>query len=142
MRARPDVDPRRVAVGGHSFGGQLTLLLAEHDPNVGAIVVFGPGGGKLGRLATVAGAVTRRCRRRERARVFHPRRQRLLECAGNGPGRRHETFREAAPAEDLPACRPMKVTLHSSACVHVGPGRLRVPRGADAAVSTERLFFR
>src|SRR5436309_6219085 len=65
------LDPRRVAVGGHSFEGQLTLLLAEHDPNVGAIVVFGPGGGKLGRLATVAGAVTRRCRRRERARVFH-----------------------------------------------------------------------
>src|SRR5262245_24125273 len=42
LRARPDVDTSRIAVGGHSFGGQLTLLLAARDPKVRAAVVFGP----------------------------------------------------------------------------------------------------
>jgi dienelactone hydrolase len=40
LRARPDVDPRRVAVAGHSFGGSLTLLLAERDPSLRAAVDF------------------------------------------------------------------------------------------------------
>src|SRR5687768_1591834 len=41
LRGRTDVDARRVAVGGHSFGGQLTLLLTERDTSVRAAVVFG-----------------------------------------------------------------------------------------------------
>jgi dienelactone hydrolase len=34
------VDPRRMAIAGHSFGGQLTLLAAERDPAVRAAVTF------------------------------------------------------------------------------------------------------
>jgi dienelactone hydrolase len=41
LRGRNDVDARRVAVAGHSFGGQLTLLLTERDTSVRAAVVFG-----------------------------------------------------------------------------------------------------
>jgi carboxymethylenebutenolidase len=41
LRARPDVDARRIAAAGHSFGGQLTLLLAERDAGIRAAVVFG-----------------------------------------------------------------------------------------------------
>jgi len=41
LRGYPDVDGSRVAVAGHSFGGQLTLLLTERDKNVRAAVVFG-----------------------------------------------------------------------------------------------------
>lgn len=41
LRGRSDVDARRVAVAGHSFGGSLTLLLAERDTRVRAVVVFG-----------------------------------------------------------------------------------------------------
>ncbi len=41
LRGRTDVDARRVAVAGHSFGGQLTLLLTERDTSVRAAVVFG-----------------------------------------------------------------------------------------------------
>lgn len=41
LRAHAEVDARRVAVAGHSFGGQLTLLLGERDANVRAAVVFG-----------------------------------------------------------------------------------------------------
>jgi dienelactone hydrolase len=41
LRARPEVDARRVAVAGHSFGGQLSLLLAERDASVRAAIVFG-----------------------------------------------------------------------------------------------------
>lgn len=41
LRGHPDVDGRRVAIAGHSFGGQLTLLLTERDRSVRAAVVFG-----------------------------------------------------------------------------------------------------
>jgi dienelactone hydrolase len=41
LRGRTDVDAHRVAVVGHSFGGQLTLLLTERDKSVRAAVVFG-----------------------------------------------------------------------------------------------------
>jgi carboxymethylenebutenolidase len=41
LRARSEVDPRRIAVAGHSFGGQLALLTAERDPSVRAAVAFG-----------------------------------------------------------------------------------------------------
>ena len=34
------VDPQRIAIVGHSFGGQLTLLAAERDPSVKAAVTF------------------------------------------------------------------------------------------------------
>ena len=37
----PGIDPHRIAVAGHSFGGQLTLLAAERDLSVRAAVTFG-----------------------------------------------------------------------------------------------------
>jgi len=39
------VDARRMAVAGHSFGGQLTLLEASHDSAVAAAVTFGAAAG-------------------------------------------------------------------------------------------------
>jgi dienelactone hydrolase len=45
LRSRPDVDARRVAVAGHSFGGSLTLLVAERDSTVRAALVFGGAAG-------------------------------------------------------------------------------------------------
>lgn len=41
LKSLPYVDPRRVAVAGHSFGGQLTLLEASRDRTVRAAVTFG-----------------------------------------------------------------------------------------------------
>jgi len=40
LRARSDVDAKRLAVVGHSFGGSLSLLLAERDPSVRAVATF------------------------------------------------------------------------------------------------------
>jgi dienelactone hydrolase len=40
LRALPGVDARRVAVAGHSFGGSLTLLVAERDSLLRAAVLF------------------------------------------------------------------------------------------------------
>ncbi len=40
LRALPGVDPRRIAVAGHSFGGSLTLLVAERDSTVRAAIDF------------------------------------------------------------------------------------------------------
>lgn len=36
------VDPGRLALVGHSFGGSLTLLAAERDKSIRALVCFGP----------------------------------------------------------------------------------------------------
>jgi carboxymethylenebutenolidase len=41
LKNLPYVDARRVAVAGHSFGGQLTLLEASRDRSVRAAVTFG-----------------------------------------------------------------------------------------------------
>ena len=44
LRQRKDVDTNRIAVVGHSFGGSLALLVAEHDPSVKAVVTFAAAG--------------------------------------------------------------------------------------------------
>jgi len=44
LRARPYVDVGDVALVGHSFGGSLTLLIAEREPNLRAVVVFSAAG--------------------------------------------------------------------------------------------------
>jgi dienelactone hydrolase len=44
LRAIPYVDARDVAVVGHSFGGSLTVLLAEREPNLRAVVIFSGAG--------------------------------------------------------------------------------------------------
>jgi len=40
LRRRPEVDPARIAVVGHSFGGSLTVLMTERDATLRAAVVF------------------------------------------------------------------------------------------------------
>jgi dienelactone hydrolase len=40
LKAAPAIDAKRIAIAGHSFGGQLTLLAAERDNTVRATVTF------------------------------------------------------------------------------------------------------
>jgi carboxymethylenebutenolidase len=40
LKTAPGVDAKRIAIVGHSFGGQLTLLAAERDSSVRAAVAF------------------------------------------------------------------------------------------------------
>ena len=44
LRTRPYVDVGDVGLVGHSFGGSLTVLMAEREPNLRAIVVFSAAG--------------------------------------------------------------------------------------------------
>jgi carboxymethylenebutenolidase len=44
LRALPEVDGRKVAVMGHSFGGSMTVLLAAREPDLRAVVVFSGAG--------------------------------------------------------------------------------------------------
>jgi len=44
LRALPEVDAHNVAAVGHSFGGSLTILLAERDPDLRAAVIFSGAG--------------------------------------------------------------------------------------------------
>lgn len=41
LKTLPGIDSHRIAVAGHSFGGQLTLLAAERDHSLRAAVTFG-----------------------------------------------------------------------------------------------------
>lgn len=43
LKAAPDVDPKRIAIVGHSFGGMLTLLSGDHDSSIRAEVAFAAG---------------------------------------------------------------------------------------------------
>lgn len=40
LKAASAIDPNRIAIAGHSFGGQLTLLAAERDNSIRAAVAF------------------------------------------------------------------------------------------------------
>ncbi|MBO0694944.1 MAG: alpha/beta fold hydrolase [Verrucomicrobia bacterium] len=40
LKTLSDVDPKRIAIAGHSFGGQLALLAVERDNSVRAAVAF------------------------------------------------------------------------------------------------------
>jgi dienelactone hydrolase len=44
LRKRQDVDLRRMAIIGHSFGGSLTLLVAEQETYLRAVIIFSGGG--------------------------------------------------------------------------------------------------
>lgn len=44
LRSLPEVDPHRIALVGHSFGGSLTVLAAERDSTLRAAVVFSGSG--------------------------------------------------------------------------------------------------
>ena len=63
LRKLPDVDVRRVAAVGHSLGGSLTLLLAEREPALRAVVIFSGAGYSWDRSpdlrARLLGAVAR-----------------------------------------------------------------------------------
>jgi dienelactone hydrolase len=43
LKTAPGIDPRRIAVVGHSFGGVITLLSGERDQTIRAEVTFGAG---------------------------------------------------------------------------------------------------
>ncbi len=45
LKTMPGIDSHRVAIAGHSFGGQLTLLAAERDKTVRAAVTFAAAAG-------------------------------------------------------------------------------------------------
>ena len=49
LKRTPGVDPQHVAIAGHSFGGQLTLLAAERDKTLRAAVTFAAAAGSWDR---------------------------------------------------------------------------------------------
>ena len=45
LKTAPAIDAKRIAIVGHSFGGQVTLLAAERDTTVRAVVTFAAAAG-------------------------------------------------------------------------------------------------
>src|SRR5262249_18439545 len=60
LRGLPEVDARRIAVVGDSFGGSLTVLEAERDSALRAAGLFFPPGVPLGKATPIAGPPTPR----------------------------------------------------------------------------------
>src|SRR6266436_1346387 len=44
LRGLPDVNARQMAIVAHSFGGSLTILQAEREPDLRAVVIFSAAG--------------------------------------------------------------------------------------------------
>ena len=53
IRKRSDVDTKRIAVVGHSFGGSLALFLAEREPELRAVILFSAAGYSWDRSASL-----------------------------------------------------------------------------------------
>jgi carboxymethylenebutenolidase len=51
LKTAPAIDAKRIAIAGHSFGGQLTLLAAERDNTVRVAVTFAAAGNSWERSA-------------------------------------------------------------------------------------------
>jgi len=63
LRTVPDVDPHRVALLGHSFGGSLSVLMAERDPSLRAAVIFSGAGYSWDRSADLRARLLQAARR-------------------------------------------------------------------------------
>jgi dienelactone hydrolase len=64
LKTVPGIDPRRIAVVGHWFGGQLTILAVERDKAVRAVVTFGAAANSwAGRRNCKSGSLLRSKRR-------------------------------------------------------------------------------
>jgi carboxymethylenebutenolidase len=62
LRQLPDVDPNRIALIGHSFGGSLTVLMAESDPTLRAAAIFSGAGYSWDRSAELRARLFRAVR--------------------------------------------------------------------------------
>lgn len=58
LKTVPAVDSHRIALAGHSFGGQLTLLAAERDKTIRAAVTFAAAAGSWDRSAELRERLT------------------------------------------------------------------------------------
>lgn len=58
LKTAPGIDAKRMAVVGHSFGGQLTLLAAERDPSIRAVVTFGAAANSWGKSPELRSRLT------------------------------------------------------------------------------------
>jgi acetyl esterase/lipase len=53
MRSRPEIDPKRIALVGHSEGGNIAPMIAAADPQIAAIVIMA-GSAKRGDQISIA----------------------------------------------------------------------------------------
>jgi dienelactone hydrolase len=120
LRSVEGVDPGRVAVVGHSFGGQLSLLAAERDTTLLAVVGFGPAARAWGESKELRERLLAAARRidapvlfvyaandystapgkemaRERARVGKPGGFELYPAVGDTAAEGHELVYRAIP---------------------------------------------
>jgi dienelactone hydrolase len=136
--ALPYVDAKDVAVIGHSFGGSLTVLLAEREPNLRAVVIFSGAGYSFDRSPELR---TRLLAAMDHiaAPVFfiHAENDYSLS-SGKELERPPRATRQAASLEDLSPHWPHPgrwPRLPPSRRKHLGARRLRLPRRKHAQVN-------
>ncbi len=120
LKALPEVDPGRVAVVGHSFGGQLALLAAERDTTLRAVIGFGPAAVAWGESQALRDRLLEAARRidapvlfvyaandystaageamvGERARLGKPGELEIYPAVGRTPAEGHDLVHRAVP---------------------------------------------
>ena len=106
LRARPDIDPRRIVMSGVSFGGIQTLLAAEKQSGVRAFVAFAPGAMSW-RWVTGLDRRLEEAAERACAGAGHPSAKRLQPRAEPGAGSDPRARRQGA-SDGVPAVREQR----------------------------------
>ena len=105
LRGRPEVDTRRVAVAGHSFGASLTLLIAERDSALRAAIAFSGSAASWAHSPQLRARLIAAVGRTTVPIFFIQADERLLHRAREGTVCRDGAARQTAPHQDLPVHR-------------------------------------
>ena len=98
---RPDVDPHRMAIIGHSFGGSLSVLMTEREPTLRAAVVFSLAGYSWDRSPELRVRLLEAARRTSVPLLFIHAENDYSTNSGKSLDSRARSPRKTAPAQDL-----------------------------------------
>jgi hypothetical protein len=125
LRALPEVNARNVGAIGDSFGGSLTVLMAEHEPELRAIVLFSAAGYSFDRSPELRRRLLSALPKITapaflfRGGDYALSSGKALDC-GSGT-------QQATPSKDLPAHRARRATGTASSIWASAPGAIMLP---------------
>jgi carboxymethylenebutenolidase len=105
LKTVPGIDFHRIVIAGHSFGGQLSLLAAERDPTIRAVVTFAGAAGSWERSPELRELLLNAIRNTNAAIMLIHAENDYSTAAGSGLARELERLHKTAPFEDLSLSR-------------------------------------
>jgi dienelactone hydrolase len=105
LRACPDVDKHRIAVGGHSFGGSLSLLIAAQAPDLCGAIIFAGAAASWDQSPPLRALLLEAVGNISAPRLPRPRGKRLFDSTGQSAGRGDGAAGTTPSFEDLSGSR-------------------------------------